>query len=88
MAIRKSSDWLCARAGEEIMMMNAAQGTYIGLNVIGARIWDMLDELSDTDAICARLLSEFDVSETQCQAEVAAFLGELEAHRAITRAAV
>jgi hypothetical protein len=84
MTIRKSTDWLCARAGDEVMMMNAAQGSYIGLNAVGARIWDLLDSEPDADAICARLVAEFEVEEADCRAEVDAFLAELEAHKAIT----
>lgn len=85
MMISKSTDWLCARAGDELMMMNAALGSYIGLDAVGARIWDLLDEERDADAICARLLAEFEVEEAQCRTEVAAFLDELESHKAITR---
>jgi hypothetical protein len=87
MVIRKSADWLSARAGGEVMMMSASQGTYIGLNAIGARIWDLLDTVQDADAICAQLLLEFAVSEDVCRAEVAAFLTELETHKAIVRVA-
>lgn len=88
MSLRKSSDWLCARAGDEVMMMNAAQSTYIGLNAMGARIWDLLDTVQDVDAICAQLLTEFEVEEPQCRTEVEAFLAELERHKAIIRGAV
>lgn len=88
MSIQKSTDWLCARAGDEVMMMSASQGIYIGLNAIGARIWDLLDKTGDPDAICAQLLEEFEVSEAQCRAEVGAFLAELEGRSAITRGAV
>lgn len=87
MAISKSTEWLCARAGDEVMMMNASQGTYLGLNAIGARIWDLLDTAQEQDALCAQLLQEFDVSEDACRAEVNAFLIELEVHKAILRTA-
>lgn len=87
MLIRKSTDWLCARAGDEVMMMSASQGTYIGLNAIGARIWDLLDTATDVDTICAALLAEFEVEEPQCRTEVEAFLTELERQNAITRGA-
>ena len=85
MLIRKSTDWLCARAGDEVMMMSATQGTYIGLNAIGARIWDLLDTVTDPAAICERLLQEFRVGEAQCRAEVDAFLSDLERQGAIER---
>lgn len=83
MMIRKSGDWLCARAGEEVMMMSAQQGTYLGLNAMGARIWDLLDTPCDRDAVCAQLVKEFDVSDALCRAEVDAFLAELDRHKAI-----
>jgi len=88
MSLTKSTDWLCARAGDEVMMMNAAQGTYIGLNAIGARIWDLLDTVQDVDGLCAQLLTEFEVGEAQCRTEVEAFLAELEHHKAIARGAL
>ncbi len=88
MSITKSTDWLCARAGDEVMMMSASQGTYIGLNAIGARIWDLLDTTQDTGILCDRLIEEFEVEEAQCRAEVEAFLAELEQHKAITRSSV
>lgn len=83
MMIHKAGDWLCARAGDEVMMMSAAQGTYLGLNAMGARIWDLLETPQDRDAVCAQLLQEFEVSPEQCRAEVDAFLAELDQHKAI-----
>ena len=85
MTIRKSSDWLCARAGDEVMMMNAAAGTYLGLNAMGARIWDLLDTVPDEAALCDALCAEFAVEPDTCRAEVDSFLAELDRHRAIER---
>lgn len=83
MMIRKSADWLAARAGDEVMMMNARRGTYLGLNAMGARIWDLLDQVDSRDGLCAQLLREFEVGEELCRAEVDAFLAELGRHQAI-----
>lgn len=85
MTIRKSSDWLCARAGDEVMMMNAAAGTYLGLNAMGARIWDLLDTEQDPAGLCAALCRDFAVDPATCRAEVDSFLAELDRHRAIER---
>jgi hypothetical protein len=83
MIYRKTGDWLAARAGDEVMMMSAATGRYIGLNRMGARIWDLLDAHGDADAICALLLEEFDVSEQACRAEVDEFFGDLLKYKAV-----
>lgn len=85
MMIRKSSDWLCARAGDEVMMMNAAAGTYLGLNAMGARIWDLLDQVQDPARLCDALCGEFAVDPATCRTEVDSFLAELDRHRAIER---
>ncbi len=83
MMIRKSGDWLSARAGDEVMMMSAARGTYLGLNAMGARIWDLIDSCPDRDALCAQLLTEFEVSPEQCRYELDKFLAELGRQQAI-----
>lgn len=83
MMIRKTGDWLAARAGDEVMMMSASRGAYLGLNAMGARIWDLLDAGPSRDALCASLLAEFEVGEDQCAAELDAFLAELVRQQAI-----
>ncbi|MES3151820.1 PqqD family peptide modification chaperone [Sphingomonas faeni] len=83
MIIRKQGDWLAARVGDEILMMSAEQGLYLGLNAVGARIWDLIETPSTADTVCARLLTEFAVEPDLCRVEVDAFLVQLARHRAI-----
>jgi hypothetical protein len=81
--VRKSGDWLAAKVGDELVMMSAAKGNYLGLSEVGARIWDLIETPREIDAICAQLESEYDVSSEICRSEVAAFLDELVKHGAI-----
>ncbi len=83
MIVRKQGDWLAAPVGDEVLMMSAEHGTYVGLNAVGARIWTLLDEISDTDTLCDRLCAEFAVAHDVCVREVAAFLDALAAQGAI-----
>jgi hypothetical protein len=83
MKVRKTAEWLSARAGDEILMMSAANGTYLGLDRMGARIWELLDAIDDSEELCKTLLAEFTVSKQVCDEEVAAFLAELERHKAL-----
>lgn len=83
MIIRKQGDWLAARVGDEILMMSAEQGLYLGLNAVGARIWDLIDAASTADMVCERLLTEFAVAPDLCRIEVEAFLAQLARHRAV-----
>jgi len=83
MMVRKQGDWLAAKVGDELVMMSAEQGHYIGLSEVGARIWELLDTPRDVDAVCAQLQLEYDVAAETCRAEVESFLNELVKHGAI-----
>ena len=53
--VRRQGDWLSARVGDELVMMSAEKGNYIGLSEVGARIWDIIETPSDVAAVCDRL---------------------------------
>jgi len=54
-----------------------AQGNHFGVNHVGVRIWDLLDDASSVDALVETLLREFDISATRCREEADAFVREL-----------
>jgi hypothetical protein len=84
MMVRKQGDWLAAKVGDELVMMSAEKGNYIGLSEVGARIWELIETPQDVDAICAQLQDEYDgVTPEACRAEVETFLNELVKHGAI-----
>ncbi len=43
MMVRKQGDWLAAKVGDELVMMSAEKGNYIGLSEVGARIWELIE---------------------------------------------
>lgn len=83
MVVRKQGDWLAAKVGDELVMMSAEKGNYIGLSEVGARIWELIETPQDVDTICAKLQDEFEVAPDTCRAEVDGFLSELVKHGAI-----
>lgn len=83
MLVRREGDWLSAKVGDELVMMSAETGNYVGLSEIGARIWELLETPQEVDALCGKLLEEFDVSAETCRNDVDTFLGELAKHGAI-----
>jgi hypothetical protein len=85
--ITRRNGWLAAQVGDELVMMSAETGVYLGLNSVGARVWEMIETPAELAQICAALTQEFDVSPEACRSEVEAFLAELEQQGAITRAA-
>ena len=63
-----------------------AQGNHFGVNQVGVRIWDLLDDARPIDAVVETLLREFDVSVARCREEAEAFLGDLLARGLVERA--
>ena len=83
MMVRKQGDWLAAKVGDELVMMSAGKGNYLGLTEIGTRIWELVEVPQTIEDLCAQLVTEFDVTQDVCRAEVETFLRELEEHGAI-----
>jgi hypothetical protein len=83
MQVRKQGDWLAAKVGDELVMMSAEKGNYIGLSEVGARIWELIETPQEVDAVCARLQEEYEVAPEICRNEVETFLNELVKHGAI-----
>jgi hypothetical protein len=83
MMVRKQGDWLAAKVGDELVMMSADKGNYVGLSEVGARIWELIETPQDIAAVCAQLQGEFEVAPEICRAEVESFLNELAGHGAV-----
>ena len=83
MIVRKQGDWLAAKVGDELVMMSAEKGNYIGLSEVGARIWELIETPQEVDAVCVQLQKEYDVPLDACRADVETFLNELVKHGAI-----
>ena len=83
MMISRQGDWLSAKVGDELVMMSAEKGNYIGLSEVGARVWEIIEMPIDFDTVCARLVQEYEVEADVCRAEVETFLNEMVKHGAI-----
>lgn len=56
------------------VMMHLEKGKYFGLDSVGKRIWELIEEPKSISEITIILLEEFEVSEEQCAQEVQDFL--------------
>lgn len=81
--IRRTGDWLGARVGDEIMLMSVSRGQYLGMNAVGARIWELIEQPTEVRAICATLVREYDVTPEDCSAQVEACLDDMEMQRLV-----
>lgn len=56
------------------VMMHLEKGKYFGLNPVGKKIWDMIQQPKRFDEIVENLLREYDVEKERCMSEVKTFL--------------
>ena len=83
MIVKKQGVWLSEKVGEELVMMSAEKGNYVGLSAVGARIWELIETPQEFEALCDQLEREFDVVPETCRTEVGDFLNELVKHGAV-----
>ena len=70
-------DHVSCRIGEETVILNADSGVYIGLNAVGSRILDLLQDPMTIAKICNTLIQEYAVPRNICEHEVGAFVDAL-----------
>ncbi|WP_418357279.1 PqqD family protein [Shewanella basaltis] len=63
--------------GDELVMMDASQGQYFGLNAVANVIWQLLEAPKSVDELVEMLMQQFDVSELQCRQETELLIQQL-----------
>ncbi len=75
--LRPSPEALSQAVAGETVLLDLRSEKYFGLNAVGTRVWDLLQETDDVGAIRERLLSEYEVAEAQLDADLNDLLGRL-----------
>ncbi len=57
--------------------MGVEAGRYFGLDDVGARVWELVQQPLSVESLCETLLSEYEVSAGELQRDVLELLGEL-----------
>ena len=61
----------------ETVLLDLESENYFGLDEVGTRIWQLMKETNDLQAIYRTLLTEYDVSEERLQKDLDTLLGEI-----------
>ena len=77
-------DQVSTNLEDEAVILNLKDGVYYGLNDLGARIWNLLQEPRTVRKIRDILLEEYEVEPERCQQDLLQLLGELAAKGLIT----
>ncbi len=71
--------------GDETVLLDLSSGVYFGLDGVGKRIWESVAEGLSLRETAAAIASEFEVEETQAQADLIAFATDLVERGLLTR---
>jgi len=61
----------------ELAMNDTEKGVHYGINLVGSRIWKLLDDPQTMGSIVDYLLTQYEVDKKSCQDEVFDFLVDL-----------
>ena len=78
--IAVSTDVVAREVGEETMLLNLASGTYFGLDPVGGRFWQLLEEGKSATEARDALLQQYDVAPDELDGDLEKLLGDLPAH--------
>ncbi|NJM71420.1 MAG: PqqD family protein [Scytonema sp. RU_4_4] len=65
--------------GGEVVILNLKSGVYHGLNEVGAKIWNFIQQPKAVKDIKQKLLEEYEVESEVCIGDILALLEELKA---------
>lgn len=78
--IAVSTDVVAREVGEETMLLNLASGTYFGLDPVGGRFWQLLEEGKSATEARDALLQQYDVAPEELDRDLEKLLADLAAH--------
>jgi hypothetical protein len=74
---RNESNFLANPVGEEIIILNMETGDYLGLNTVGASIWEHLQESGTVQKIVDKLMAEYEIDSETCTTETISYLEKI-----------
>ncbi len=75
--IVRSADQASVDLGGEAAILNLKDGIYYGLDAVGARIWELIEEPQTVHDVCDTLCNEYDVDAERCKSDLITLLTEL-----------
>ncbi len=82
--VERNPELISSEMDGETVMMSIENGKYYGIDKIGTRIWELLENSHEISELCVVLLEEFEVDRKQCESDVLTFLNDLLKENIIT----
>ncbi len=75
--IRAAKDQVSCNLAGESAILNIKSGVYYGLDSVGARIWELVQQPRSVNEVRETLLKEYDVEPQRCETDLLALLERL-----------
>lgn len=72
-----TKDQVYCNLGEEAAILGMKSGVYYGLNPVGARIWQLVQEPTSIEEICGTIVSEYDVAAERAHDDLICLLRQM-----------
>ena len=76
--VQRNPEMVSGNMDGEIVMLSLQRGEYFGLDKVGSRIWELIEQLIVVDNIKKVLLDEYEVDVLTCEKDLLEFLEDLE----------
>lgn len=75
--IKRNPGLVSSEIDSERIMMNVQTGEYFGLDSVGNRIWELIENPIRLSNLIEILINEFDVTQEQCETDTMEFIKQL-----------
>jgi hypothetical protein len=75
--LQRKPDMLFNEIDGEVVMLSIENSEYYGMDKVGSRIWQLLENPMQLKELVARLMDEYDVDEEKCRIETVAFIKKM-----------
>lgn len=78
--ISASEEQVSSTVADEEVILNLKNGSYYGLDPIGAHIWKLIQKPTSIEALVDQLLQEYEVDRETCLSDVLNLLHDMQEH--------
>ena len=81
--VKASTDQVSCELNNETALLDMKTGVYYGLDPVGARVWELIQQPRAVSSIIESLLDEYEVEEERCTQDVLALIAQLQENQLV-----
>ena len=81
--VKAGTDQVSCELNQETAILDMKTGVYYGLDPVGARVWELIQQPQTAASIIESLLDEYEVPSEECTRDVLALLTDMREHALI-----